>query len=112
MLFGCFTDLLSAKRSRSDFMAFGHMAVAAVCLEEVVANVYRVHKILHLGPRRDVFLFLADNRMAEIAILGYGPAVPTLVLAVMAAEAAGEIEVSDIIRVCVPVDLHLGEEVP
>ena len=85
-----------------DIMAPFHMALTAVGLDEFVADVHRMHKITDHGARRDIFLLLIDHGVAEVTILGNDPAVPALMFSVVAAEAAREIEVADVIGICVP----------
>src|SRR5512137_2219044 len=63
-----------------DWLAAGHVAVTAVGLKEFVADVHRMHEILHMGPGRYIFLLLVIDDRAEVAILGDGSAVPALML--------------------------------
>jgi len=88
--------------SSGDIVAARHVTIAAVGLDKVVTYVHGVDEILDLGPRRDVLLFLTDYGMTEVAILGDDSAVPALMLSVVAAETAGEIEVADIIGISIP----------
>ena len=99
--------LLALRLLQDDAVAFG-----TVALSELVPDVNRMGEFRNHRAGGNIFLFLADDRMAEIAILGDHLPVRRFVLAVMAAEAAGEIEVADVVRVGVPCDLHLGKEVP
>ena len=54
-----------------DILTVGHVAIAAVGLEQLVANIRRMHEIINLCPRRDVLLYLVEYGMTEVAILGY-----------------------------------------
>ncbi len=55
--------------SGAHLLALGNVAIAAVGLVEIVADINRMHEISNTGPRRDIFLFLADDGMAQVAIL-------------------------------------------
>ena len=54
---------------------------------------------------------VVDYRMTDVAVVRDDFAGVANVFAVVATEAAGEIKVTDVIRVGLPVGLHLGEEV-
>src|SRR3954452_1610194 len=73
-----------------------------------VAEVDRVRELLlrDLEHRRPG-LGLAQEVVADVAVLGDHLAVLRHVLVVVAAEAAFEIEVADVVGVRAPVDLHL-----
>src|SRR5208337_2775053 len=91
-----------------NILSAGHMAIAAVGFDEFVTDIHRMYEIIHLGPRRNVFLLLADDGMAEVTILGNDPPVTALMFPVVAAEAAGRIEVAYVIGIGIPGDLHVG----
>ena len=54
---------------------------------------------------------LADNRMAELAVLADDSAIVAHVIALMAAKASREKRMPDVIRMSAPVDFHLRENV-
>src|ERR1035437_7430769 len=54
---------------------------------------------------------LSDDRVATIAVGRNGLAVSTRVFAIVAAKAAGPLEVADVVRIYLPTGLHLGKEV-
>src|SRR5664279_5771382 len=58
-----------------------------------------------------VRLFLRQQGMAGVALGRDDPPVERLVVAVVAAEAAEEVLVSDVVRVRTPGDLHVGPHV-
>ncbi len=86
------------------------MAVGAVNGAQV-ADIYRVLERL-VGDGRQLFLafFLRRQGVAGIAILADDFAVSADVVAVMATEASRSIEVTNVVGVRLPVDVHLGEE--
>ena len=95
-------ELVAVRPAAGHILTAGGMAVTAVRLDDFITDVHRMHEILHLSPRRNVFLLLADDRVAQVAIFGYHLARRALVLAVMTAEAAGGVKMADMIRVRVP----------
>src|SRR5205085_5253055 len=86
--------------------ALPRMAVGAVHLPHV-AEVHRVLELVlgHLEHRRSR-LGLAQDVVADVAVLGDGLAIRGDMLVVVAAEAALEVEVADVVRVRAPVDAH------
>ena len=89
----------------------GVVTLAAIGLHQLIADIDRMYKLLGLLALGNILLNLADNDMAQVAILGDDFAGSVLMLAVMATEAAGEIKVAGMRRISVPGDLHLGEVV-
>src|SRR5580704_12488610 len=85
------------------------MAIAAVYLCEV-SQIDRVLEADLLDRRHaDAALLLAEHAVAGLAVLGHHCSVGANVLAVMATETTVEVEVTDIVGMGLPVQLHLGE---
>src|SRR6185437_11031774 len=83
------------------------MAVAAIDCA-YVAQVYRMFEGRSFNSRGlRAALLLAENGVADSAILANHLPVRAHVLSVVAAKAAGKIEMPDVIRVGLPVNLHL-----
>ena len=86
------------------------MAVAAVHLGHVAqVNGVLEADLLHRRHAQPA-LFLAEHAVAGLAVLGDDLAVGADVLPVVAAEAAVEVEVADVVGMRAPVELHFGEE--
>lgn len=54
---------------------------------------------------------IEDDRVADVAIVSNNFTCIANVFAVVAAETTGEIEMSDVVWVCLPISFHFGEEV-
>lgn len=93
-------------------MATGGVAITAVGFIEFIPDINRMNEFCYARTGRNVLLGLAENIVADLAVLGNDLAVGGLVLVVVAAETAGSIEVTDVVRVRVPLDLHRREIVP
>ena len=90
----------------------GRVAIAAVGFVNFIADIDRMNECIHLLADRDILLGLSKDFVAYFAILGDDSAICTLMLVVVAAEAARGIEVTDVVRVRAPLDFHLWEIVP
>lgn len=75
-------------------MAARGVAITAVHFRQFVANINRVYEIFYLGAFGDILLCLAENNVAQVAILGNKLAGGILMLSVVTAETSGEVEVS------------------
>src|SRR5689334_2176965 len=77
------------------------------------ADVAQVHRVFERYPRNGGGLgaafLLGEDGVADGAILADHLSVGAHVLAVVAAEAAGKVEVADIVGVSLPVNLHFRE---
>jgi hypothetical protein len=113
LMFHQFTlGLLFVVAAARNIFTPGRVAVTAVGGVEFSADIDRMNKSRHLGPRGNVLLFLAENGVTEVTILGDNPAVGRFVSAVMTTETARGVEVPDMIGIGVPGDFHFREKVP
>ncbi len=87
------------------------VALTAVCPINLIADIDRMNEIFHCLSGRDVFLFLAEDGMAEIAVFGDNFSLGRLVLAIMAAETPRCVEMTDVVRIGIPGHLHFREEI-
>ena len=89
-----------------------HMAVTAVGFHQLVTNVNRMNKVSDPFTERYILLSLIKNIVADFAVFGNYFAVGCLMFVVMAAETSGGVEVTDVVRIGAPFNLHGREEVP
>src|SRR5689334_23373726 len=77
------------------------------------ADVAQIHRVLERnsfnGRGLGAAFLLGENGVADGAILADDFAVGAHVLAVVAAEAPGKVEVANVVGVSLPVNLHFGE---
>ena len=92
-----------------NIVAAGRVAVAAVGFDEFISDIDRMNEFRHALSGRDVLLGLVEDVVTDLAILGNYLSIGALMFVVMAAETAGSIEVTDVVRVGAPLDFHLRE---
>src|SRR6185369_7238631 len=102
--------MLFGTTSNIDLTSRG-VALVAVGFHQLIADINRMYKVFDLRAFGDIFLNLADNAVTQVAILGDDLSGGILMLAVVTAETAREVEVSHMCRIGAPDDFHLGEEI-